>query len=93
MQKLNRTLCILLEIACVVMAAVLVLFMATSNSPLYRAAGSNSSIFLTVGKAITMGWTPYVDIVENKGPLLFFINALHRFFWNTRLASFWWNWC
>ena len=88
MQKLNRTLCILLEIACVVMAAVLVLFMATSNSPLYRAAGSNSSIFLTVGKAITMGWTPYVDIVENKGPLLFFINALPQLFLERTLGIF-----
>jgi len=79
MQKLNRVFCVLCELACAAMAVVLVFFMATSNSPLFRNAGSNSSIFLTVGKAITQGWTPYVDIVENKGPLLFWINAIPQF--------------
>ena len=79
MQKLNRVFCVLCELACAAMAVVLVFFMATSNSPLFRNAGSSSSIFLTVGKAITQGWTPYVDIVENKGPLLFWINAIPQF--------------
>lgn len=88
MQKLNRAFCLLTEAACVVMAVVLVLFMATSNSPLFLAAGSNSTIFLTVGKAITMGMTPYVDIIENKGPLLFWINALPQFVMERTLGIF-----
>lgn len=88
MQKLNRGFCHLCEILSILMAFVLVLFMAVSNSPLFWTPGSNSSIFLTVGRAITMGWTPYVDIVENKGPLLFLINALPQFVMEKTLGIF-----
>ena len=88
MRKLNRAFCTLCEILCIAAAFVLMFFIAVSNSPLFRNAGSNSSIFLMVGKAITMGWTPYVDIVENKGPLLFLINALPQFVLERTLGIF-----
>ena len=88
MQKLNRGFCRFCEILSLAMAVVLTLFAAVSNSPLFWTPGSNSSIFLTVGKAITMGWTPYVDIVENKGPLLFLINALPQFVMEKTLGIF-----
>lgn len=88
MQKLNRFFYVLCEIACVVLAVVMAFFTATNNSPLFLEIGADNAIFLTVGKAITQGWVPYVDIVENKGPVLFLLNALPQFFMDGTLGVF-----
>ena len=88
MQKLNRFFYVLCEIACVVLAVVMAFFTATNNSPLFLEIGADNAIFLTVGKAITQGWVPYVDIVENKGPVLFLLNALPQFFMEGTLGVF-----
>ena len=37
--------------------------------------GRDSGIFLYIGKIILEGKTPYLDVWENKGPLIFYINA------------------
>ncbi len=88
MQKLNRFFYVLCEIACVGLAVMMAFFIATNNSPLFLEIGADNAIFLTVGKAISMGKVPYVDIVENKGPLLFLLNALPQFFMEGTLGVF-----
>lgn len=88
MQKLNRCFYVLCEIACIALAVVMAFFIATNNSPLFLEIGADNAIFLTVGKAITQGWVPYVDIVENKGPVLFLLNALPQFFMDGTLGVF-----
>ena len=88
MQKLNRFFYVLCEIACVLLAVMMAFFIATNNSPLFLEIGADNAIFLTVGKAITQGWVPYVDIVENKGPVLFLLNALPQFFMEGTLGVF-----
>lgn len=65
---------------CVMMSIGFVLMCGYSNSPLFLDYGTDGPIFLTVGKGITMGMVPYVDIVENKGPLLFLLNGLPQYF-------------
>ncbi len=47
-----------------------------STSPRYFFIGNDSIIFQTVGKCWTEGVLPYVGTFENKGPLLFFVNAV-----------------
>lgn len=88
MQKLNRFFYVLCEIACVLLAVMMAFFIATNNSPLFLEIGADNAIFLTVGKAIAMGKVPYVDIVENKGPVLFLLNALPQFFMEGTLGVF-----
>ncbi|MBQ8149763.1 MAG: hypothetical protein IJ041_04535 [Clostridia bacterium] len=88
MQKLSRVFYVLCEIACVLLAVMMAFFIATNNSPLFLEIGGDNAIFLTVGKAIAMGRVPYVDIVENKGPVLFLLNALPQFFMEGTLGVF-----
>lgn len=58
-------------------ASVLFLyFFSYSTSPRYFFIGNDSIIFQTVGKCWAEGLLPYVGTFENKGPLLFLINAL-----------------
>ncbi len=58
----------------------------TSNSPLYRTYGGDSSIFVTLGRALLSGKVPYVDIFDHKGPMIFFINAFPQLFSRTVTA-------
>lgn len=39
-------------------------------------SGHDTSIFIYIGKAITQGWRPYVDVTDHKGPVIFLLNAL-----------------
>ena len=45
-------------------------------SPLYISKGGDSTIFENMGLAILQGKTPYIDIFDHKGILLYYINAL-----------------
>ena len=47
-----------------------------STSPRYETFGDDSAIFQAVGKGWTEGLLPYVDMFENKGPLIFLIDAV-----------------
>lgn len=58
-----------------VSVAFLLIF-STSTSPLYESWGDDSSIFQAVGKGWAEGYLPYVDLFENKGALIFAIDAL-----------------
>lgn len=60
-------------------SVVSVLFLgifSTSTSPLYEQNGTDSSIFIMLGKMLMLGKTPYVDFFDHKGPMLIFIEAL-----------------
>lgn len=57
-------------------SVLFVYFFSTSTSPLYNSLGDDSSIFQAVGKGWAEGYLPYVDLFENKGPLIFLVDAL-----------------
>lgn len=57
-------------------SGLFVYFFSTSTSPHYNFLGDDSSIFQAVGKGWAEGLLPYVDLFENKGPLIFLIDAL-----------------
>lgn len=67
---------------CLVLAAVLAMspWLITDNSPLYQNVNPDNAIFLSIGKGITQGKTPYVDLTENKGPLFFALMAIPQLF-------------
>lgn len=59
------------------LAAVMFLYLFSfSTSPRYESFGDDSAIFQAVGKCWTEGLLPYVGAFENKGALLFAIDAL-----------------
>ena len=63
--------------AAIFLAAVAFLYMFSySTSPRYESFGDDSAIFQAVGKCWTLGALPYVGAFENKGSLLFAIDAL-----------------
>lgn len=63
--------------AAIFLASVLFLYLFSySTSPLYNSLGDDSAIFQAVGKGWSEGHLPYVDLFENKGPLIFFIDAI-----------------
>ena len=70
------------------MALIYSLLLLTSNSPLFRAYGADSAIFVTIGRAIAGGAVPYVDIFDHKGPVIFYINALAQAVWPS-VVSVW----
>ena len=60
-----------------VLALITALAFSTSTSPIYSGQdGFDSAVFKTMGLAVWEGKTPYVDIFDHKGPMLYFINAL-----------------
>ncbi len=68
----NRTLALL----SVVFGALVLTFASVYTSPLNPYYGSDAAIFMIIGKGMTQGLIPYVDLYDHKGPLLFFFNAL-----------------
>lgn len=68
--------------------AFFLLLYSTSTSPCYWWEGGDSVIFKTIGLAILQGKTPYVDIFDNKGPILYLINALGQWLISGRTGIF-----
>lgn len=57
-----------------VMISVLFLLIGTKSSPLYKINDwYDAQCFFTMGKSMMKGIIPYLDLFEQKGPLLFFI--------------------
>lgn len=52
------------------------LAMGILSNPFFSYPGRDGGIFLYVGSLILKGRIPYLDVWENKGPLVFYINAL-----------------
>ena len=61
-----------------VLASFVFLFVfSTSTSPFYPTPFmDDSGIYQLIGKGWTEGLIPYLDLWDNKGPLLYFINAM-----------------
>ena len=58
-------------------AFVFILIFSKSTSPLYpNDIGVDSAIFMTIGKAWANGTIPYISLWDQKGPIIFAINAL-----------------
>lgn len=79
-KKLNRTDGILLLLAFVASLSFVFIF-SNSTSPLFPNyyGETDSSQFMTMGKAWTEGLIPYRDMFDHKGPLIFFVNAVGFF--------------
>ena len=91
--------------ALLVFSCFFVLVYSTSTSPLYPYPGTcDSFIFQLIGKEWLSGSIPYKDLYDNKGPLLYAMNALGYwllsaragivivqtvFFFATALVTFW----
>lgn len=60
-----------------ILAAAGVLLFCTKSSPLYPTNDwFDTNCFFTVGKSMFEGRVPYLDIYEQKGPLLYFLYGL-----------------
>ncbi len=57
-------------------SALFLTFASVYTSPLNPYYGSDAAVFMVIGKGVTQGLVPYVDLYDHKGPLLFFFNAL-----------------
>lgn len=58
------------------MSVVYTLVFCRDISPLFISKGGDSLIFRNMGLAMLQGKTPYIDIFDHKGILLYYINAL-----------------
>lgn len=61
---------------CFIVSFVTLLLFAISISPLTLFEGEDSCVFKQMGLAILQGKTPYVDLFDHKGPIIYFVNAL-----------------
>jgi len=59
------------------------------SNPLFSYPGRDGGIFLYIGSLILKGKIPYLDVWENKGPLVFYINALGLFLTNGSRWGVW----
>lgn len=58
-------------------------------SPISRSyPKQDSSVFLYIGKSITLGETPYLDIFDHKGPIIYLINYLGNSLGNYKFVWF-----
>lgn len=69
-------------------AACFLFLYSTTTSPFFQDEGLDSAIFKTMGLAILQGKTPYVDIFDHKGPILYLINALGQLLIPGRMGIF-----
>jgi hypothetical protein len=77
---------------------LLFLVLGILSNPLFSYPGRDSGIFLYIGSLILKGKIPYIDVWENKGPLVFYINALGLFLthgsrWGVWLIEFLFFYC
>lgn len=75
-------------IACLLLTMLMGIWMCRNTSPLYQHCGYDNGIFFTIGRGITQGKVPYVDLIENKGPLLFLLVALPQMFFSGTTGIF-----
>lgn len=79
MNRLNKTVSAVINL---ILAFGFVLFFGLETSPLWDGltAGGDSAMFVLVGRGITEGVLPYQELLENKGPLFFLIQAFPQYF-------------
>lgn len=61
-------------------------FASVYTSPLNPYYGSDAAVFMLIGKGMTQGLVPYLDLYDHKGPLLFFFNALGYWLYDGKLG-------
>lgn len=72
-----------------VFCTAFLLLLSASTSPLYKDyCDGDSSIFMLIGKAISMGKDVYRDYFDHKGPILFYLNALGFYMTGTKTGIF-----
>jgi hypothetical protein len=55
--------------------AFIVVFSSTYNTIGFRRMHVDSSVYVTIAQGITRGYLPYMDFVDNKGPLAYLISV------------------
>lgn len=75
-------------------AFLFLLLFSFSTSPLFinNFGILDSSIFMLIGKGITNGLVPYLDLFDHKGPIIFFLDALGWFIMPNRSGIFFIQW-
>lgn len=66
----------------VILAVAFVTLFSHTTSPVFRKLTSDQAMFALIGRGITEGLLPYRDLMENKGPLFFLLEALPQFILN-----------
>ncbi len=80
MKKLNENK-ILGIIICALMACGFVILFSYSTSIFYKYYfGGDSAQFLTIGRGWYFGKIPYIDLMDHKGPFIFWVNYLGYLF-------------
>ena len=64
------------EWLCLAVVLVMSPYLILETGPLFQNVNMDNAIFLSIGKGMTEGLVPYVDVIENKGPLFFLMMSL-----------------
>lgn len=74
---------------CLVFAVAYLFFVSVTTSPFWGIFDSQDSyVYLLIGKYWTMGKLPYVDLWDQKGPIIYLINAIGYAMTQSRLGVF-----
>ena len=79
---------LLLSLQIIFLALVVIIVLASAN-PLFQTPNRDSGIFMYIGNQILKGKLLYVDVWDNKGPLIFYINALELWIGRGSLWGVW----
>ncbi len=64
-------------IVCFFVYAFLLMLFCTKSSPLFPVNDwYDANVYFTMGKGLMHGYVPYVDLIDNKGPLLYLLYGL-----------------
>ena len=66
----------LLLIASFVISVVFMLFASPYTTPLNEYYGFDSAVFMVLGRGLAEGKLPYLELYDNKGPMIFLVDAL-----------------
>ncbi len=73
----------------VLMAVLVLSLLSVTTSPVFSNSYTNdSSVYQLLGKYWAKGFLPYVDIWEQKGPFIFFVNAIGYLMTGDRIGVF-----
>lgn len=63
----------------IIISFLFVLCFSYSTSPIYQELDGDQAMFVLIGRGIRDGIIPYKDLLENKGPLFFLLQAIPQF--------------
>lgn len=78
----------ILLLSSLVVASLYVLLLSNAGSPLFPYMHVDNSIWAVIGRGITEGRVPYLDLYDHKGPLLFFMYGLGFFISDGKLGLY-----